>query len=366
MSSEVGPSMFPKLKNNLIIRAATGEKTERVPVWIMRQAGRYLPEFQEVRKQYDFFQICRTPELACQITLQPVERYNLDAAIIFSDILVVPQALGMIVEMKPGIGPSFPSPLLSPSDISKLSFPIDVNKELGYVFEAITLTRHRLQGVVPLIGFSGAPWTLMGYMIEGGGTKTMSKAKKWLYQWPEDSHRLLGMLCTVIVDYFVGQVKAGAQMLQLFDTSAGFLGPAQFNTFCLPYIKKIPLLVREKLKSDGCDSVPMVIFCKDAHYALNELGTAGYEVIGIDWTIPIDKARREVGDGVTLQGNLDPCALYASEEDIRKLVADMLKSFGVERYIANLGHGIYPDMDINSVKVFIEAVHEISFAQNCT
>ncbi|XP_023211644.1 uroporphyrinogen decarboxylase-like [Centruroides sculpturatus] len=357
-------SLFPALKNDVILRAARGEKTEYVPVWVMRQAGRYLPEFRELRNYFDFFHICRTPELASDVTLQPIERFDLDAAIIFSDILVVPQAMGMTVEMLPGVGPSFPKPLASPADLNALKKSVDVDKELGYVFDAVTLTRHKLGGRVPLIGFSGSPWTLMGYMIEGGGSKTMSKSKKWLYRWPEASHELLGILTDVIINYLVGQVKAGAQMLQLFESNGGYLGPEQFGIFALPYIKRIQSGVREKLRDEGHEQVPLIIYAKDCHYALKDLGMAGFDVVGLDWTISPKRGREEVGPNVSLQGNLDPCALYSSQEDIETFVKNMLDEFGTQQYIANLGHGIYPDVSVDSMKTFVDAVHNYSKEKN--
>lgn len=352
--------LLPTLKNDLLLRCIRGEKIERVPVWVMRQAGRYLPEFQEVRKNHSFFEICRTPELACKVTMQPLDRFELDAAIIFSDILVIPVALGMKVDMLVGIGPSLPEPLKVPSDLDRLKFPVDVHEELGYVFDAITLTRGALQGKVPLLGFSGAPWTLMGYMIEGGGSKTLAKAKRWLYQWPEESHKLLKMLSDVIVHYLVGQVRAGAQVLQLFESNAGFLGPKLFFTFALPYIVDIRTRVQKMLKARGFEDVPMIIFAKDAHFAIGELGTAGYEIVGLDWTVSPQKARQEVGENIVLQGNLDPCALYGSQNEIEKHVREMLLEFGTKNYIANLGHGIYPDVKPENLEAFVNSVHKIS------
>ena len=354
---------FPAMKNDTLLRAARGEDTEFIPVWIMRQAGRYLPEFREVRQHHDFFSICRSPDLASEITLQPIKRFNLDAAIIFSDILVVPQALGMEVKMEPGEGPVFPSPLITPKDLSILKKDVDVAVELGYVMEAITLTRHKLQGKVPLIGFSGAPWTLMCYMIEGKGSKTQSKAKKWLYQHPYESHQLLTLLMEVIVKYLVLQVKAGAQMLQVFDTSAGYLGPEEFNNFALPYLVAIAKQVKEQLRKDGVPVVPMVVFAKDSnHYALEALGAdkSVYDVVQLDWTIDPTAARKRVQANITLQGNLDPCALYADTDTIDDKVKDMVSKFGQQKYIANLGHGIYPDMDPKSVQTFVDAVHKYS------
>uniref|UniRef100_A0A8B9MZB3 Uroporphyrinogen decarboxylase n=1 Tax=Accipiter nisus TaxID=211598 RepID=A0A8B9MZB3_9AVES len=305
------PKGFPKLKNDTFLRAARGEETEHTPVWCMRQAGRYLPEFRETRAAQDFFATCRSPKLCCELTLQPLRRFPLDAAIIFSDILVVPQALGMEVVMVPGKGPTFTEPLKEVEDLLKLRQKVDVTAELGYVFQAITLTRHSLEGRVPLIGFSGAPWTLMSYMIEGGGSTTMAKAKSWLYRHPEASHRLLRLLADVVTDYLVGQVAAGAQALQLFESHAGHLGPEQFQDFALPYIRDISQAVKSKLKEEALPLVPMIIFAKDAHYALRDLAHAGYEVVGLDWTIRPQEARAQTGKDVTLQGNLDPCALYA-------------------------------------------------------
>lgn len=347
---------FPALKNDRILRAARGEEVDKIPIWIMRQAGRYLPEFRELRSKHDFFTICQTPELAAEITLQPIRRFNLDASIIFSDILVILQALGMTVEMKPSVGPVIPVPLQTPEDISQLQFPVDVYKKLNYVFEAITLTRHKLEGKVPLIGFSGAPWTLLCYMIEGGGSKTMSKSKAWLYKYPQESQRLLDILSDVIIDYLVGQVKAGAQMLQLFESNAEYLNVELFTKFALPYINKINTQVKAELKKNGND-VPMTIFAKGAHYALDALSKTDYDIVGLDWTVEPSLARSAVSNK-TLQGNLDPCALYAPKEELRQMGLDMARAFGKHRYIANLGHGIYPDMDPENVQVLIDAIHD--------
>lgn len=351
---------FPPLQNDIFLRAARGEECRHVPVWCMRQAGRYLPEFRETRAGQDFFASCRSPEICCELTLQPLRRFPLDAAIIFSDILVIPQALGMEIRMEPGRGPVFPEPLQSPQDLQKLKPTIDVSQDLGYVFRAITLTRHKIEGKVPLIGFTGAPWTLMTYMIEGGGSATMSKAKRWLYQNPTASQQLLQQLTDVIVDYLVGQVAAGAQALQVFESHAGCLGPQQFAEFSLPYLREIAERVKQKLKSEGMEVVPMIVFAKDAHYALEDLSQSGYEVVGLDWTIRPQEARERTGRKVTLQGNLDPCALYASKENIEKMAKTMVEAFGRRAYIANLGHGLYPDMDPEHVGAFIAAVHKHS------
>ncbi|KAM6948485.1 uroporphyrinogen decarboxylase [Aplochiton taeniatus] len=357
------PKDFPELKNDVFLRAARGEDTPHVPVWCMRQAGRYLPEFRESRAGKDFFETCRSPEACCELTLQPLRRFPLDAAIIFSDILVVPQALGMDVQMVAGKGPTFTEPLKEPEDLQLLRPSVDVEKELGYVFRAITLTRHRLEGKVPLIGFTGAPWTLMAYMIEGGGSTTHSKAKRWLYRHPEASHLLLRMLTDVIVKYLLGQVAAGAQALQVFESHAGCLGSDEFKEFSLPYLRDIARKVKEKLKESGQD-VPMIVFAKDGHYALEDLSQSHYDVVSLDWKIDPRLARERTGGKVSLQGNMDPCALYAPKERISEIVKKMLDGFGTRGYIANLGHGMYPDMDPESVGAFVEAVHHHSRQKN--
>ncbi|XP_022431269.1 uroporphyrinogen decarboxylase isoform X3 [Delphinapterus leucas] len=338
-ANECGPQGFPELKNDTFLRAAWGEETDYTPVWCMRQAGRYLPEFRETRAAQDFFSTCRSPETCCELTLQ---------------------ALGMEVTMVPGKGPSFPEPLREEQDLQRLRDPTTVASELGYVFQAITLTRQRLAGRVPLIGFAGAPWTLMTYMVEGGGSSTMAQAKRWLYQRPQASHQLLRILTDALVPYLVGQVAAGAQALQLFESHAGHLGPQLFSKFALPYIRDVAKRVKAGLQEAGLAPVPMIIFAKDGHFALEELAQAGYEVVGLDWTVAPEKARDCVGKTVTLQGNLDPCALYASEEEIGQLVQEMLNDFGPRRYIANLGHGLYPDMDPEHVGAFVDAVHKHS------
>uniref|UniRef100_A0A674MK63 Uroporphyrinogen decarboxylase n=1 Tax=Takifugu rubripes TaxID=31033 RepID=A0A674MK63_TAKRU len=347
------------LLNDTFLRAARGEDTEHVPVWCMRQAGRYLPEFRKTREGRDFFDTCRSPEACCELTLQPLRRFPFDAAIIFSDILVIPQALGMNVQMVAGKGPTFPEPLKEPEDLQQLQAKVDVSKELDYVFKAITLTRHKIEGKVPLIGFSGAPWTLMSYMIEGGGSNTHSKAKRWLYRHPEASHMLLKMLTDVIVQYLLGQVAAGAQALQVFESHAGILGPVEFKEFSLPYLRDIARRVKDKLKEAGED-IPMIVFAKDAHYALEDLSQSHYEVVGLDWTIDPQSARERTGGKVSLQGNMDPCALYAPKERISQIVKKMLEGFGKKGYIANLGHGLYPDMDPENVGAFVDAVHQHS------
>ncbi|XP_051989263.1 uroporphyrinogen decarboxylase-like [Xyrauchen texanus] len=351
------PKDFPELKNDTFLRAARGEEVEQIPVWCMRQAGRYLPEFREFRAGKDFFETCRSPEACCELTLQPLRRFPFDAAIIFSDILVVPQAMGMEVQMTSGKGPTFPEPLKEPEDLQRLKTKVDVSSGLNYVFKAITLTRHKMEGKVPLIGFTGAPWTLMSYMIEGGGSTTHSKAKRWLYRYPEASHKLLSQLTNVIVEYLLGQVKAGAQALQVFESHTGCLGPVEFKEFSLPYLRDIAHRVKNKIKESGLDNVPMIVFAKDGHYGLEDLSESGYEVVGLDWTIDPSSARVRTGGKVSLQGNMDPCALYATKARISEIVKRMLEGFGTKGYIANLGHGLYPDMDPENVAAFVDAVH---------
>lgn len=345
---------FPALQNDLLLRAARGEPTERIPVWIMRQAGRYLPEYRAVREKHDFFEVCRTPELAAKVTLQPVERFPLNAAIIFSDILVIPQALGLEVQMIPGKGPHFPKPLQKPADLTRLEIP-DIDDKLDYVFEALTLTRHRLQGRVPLIGFAGAPWTLMAYMTEGGGSKHFATAKTWLYEYPEAAGELLQQITDAVVDYLIGQVRAGAQVLQVFDSWAGILTPNAFQEMSLPYLRQIADQVKQR-----CPDVPLIVFAKGAHYALEVLADTRYDVISVDWTISPQQAHRRVNGRTALQGNLDPCILYASPAVIRREVREMIEAFGHRAYIANLGHGMHPDHDPEHVRAFVQAVHEYS------
>lgn len=359
---------FPPLKNDLLLRAARGEKTERAPVWVMRQAGRYLPEFRKVREHHEFFEVCRTPALATEITLQPIRRYSglIDAAIIFSDILVVPQAMGMEVIMNPG--PYFPQPLNTPADVQNLRKKVDVDEELGYVFKAITQTRKELAGEVPLIGFCGAPWTLFAYMVEGGGSKTFQKAKTWLYRYPEESKSLLMRIADVCIDFLVGQVEAGAQLLQVFDSWAGELSPHDFTTFSFPSLVHISTSVHARLAQ--LDSpVPLTLFAKGANQLLSLLAARSeYDVLGLDWCIDPTEARRIVAESlketnktIALQGNMDPSVLYGSRNAIEAEVKRMCDAFGKQGgWIANLGHGITPSVDPEDLKWFFECVHKYS------
>ncbi|KAG8687404.1 Uroporphyrinogen decarboxylase in heme biosynthesis [Ceratobasidium sp. 394] len=340
----------------------------------MRQAGRYLPEFRELRKSHGFFEICRTPELATEITLQPIRRYSglLDASIIFSDILVVPQAMGMVVEMHDGAGPVFPEPLAAPGDLDlkRLRDKVDVDKELGYVFDAITMTRKGLKGEVPLIGFCGAPWTLLAYMV--GSSKSMPSPKQWIFKYPEESKRLLSRITIVCADFLVGQIKAGAQLLQVFDSNAGDLSPHDFATFSLPYLKEIASSVRTQLSSHSppIPIPPMTLFAKGANHALPELVDAGYDTLGLDWVISPQAAIAATGGPstkVALQGNIDPSILYGGRDAIEREVKRMCEGFksgGSEGrckgWIANLGHGITPGVDPADMQWFLECVHKYS------
>ena len=338
------------LQNDLLLRAALGQKTERVPVWMMRQAGRILAEYRAVRqKAGSFIQLATTPELAAEVTLQPVDLLGVDAAIIFSDILVVPEAMGLPYEMEEKRGPVFPKTIHTIEDLKNLRVA-DPETDLGYVLEAIRLTKRALNGRVPLIGFAGAPFTIFCYMTEGKGSKTFSVAKKALYSDPAFSHQLLQKITDSTIAYLKAQIAAGANLVQIFDSWAGILSPAQYREFSLPYIRQI---------CDAISEAPVTVFAKGAFFARHEIGQLNCAVVGLDWNMDVAESR-ELIPNKTLQGNLDPCALYGSFEQIRAEVKKMLQAFGPERYIANLGHGVYPDTDPDKVRCFIESVKEFS------
>jgi uroporphyrinogen decarboxylase len=339
------------LKNDLLIRAARGEEVERAPVWLMRQAGRVLPEYRATRSRAkNFIEFVKNPELACEVTVQPVEILGVDAAIIFSDILVIPEAMGLPYEMIEAKGPRFPKTIVNKKDIHDLK--IAEGNDLSYVIKAIELTKRELNERVPLIGFCGAPWTILAYMVEGSGSKTFSKAKAFLYQEPELAHQLLEKITQSSINYLKAQVKAGANLLQIFDSWAGVLSEKMYYEFSLKYISKI------------CDelslSVPVTVFAKDAHYAIEKISNTKCSVIGLDWTIDPQEARK-LSNNKALQGNADPCLLYASEKRIISGTHEMLKAFGKQRYICNLGHGLYPDLDKEKVKLFVNVVKEYSW-----
>ncbi|EEH37878.1 uroporphyrinogen decarboxylase [Paracoccidioides lutzii Pb01] len=361
---------FEPLQNDLLLRAARGEKIERPPIWVMRQAGRYLPEYHKVKGQHDFFACCRSPEIASTLTLQPVERYSglIDAAIIFSDILVVPQAMGMTVEMIDKKGPSFPSPLKTPSDPQYqqlLDKQIDVAKELDYVYKAITLTRQKLKGRVPLIGFCGSPWTLLCYMVEGGGSKMFIQSKTWVYRYPAASKVLLQKIAEICVEHLALQVEAGAQLVQVFDSWAGELSPASFAEFSLPYLRYISVHLPKRLAEMGQERVPMTVFAKGAWYALDVLCESGYDVVSLDWLQDPAEAVKVAKGRVTLQGNADPGCLYGSREAITAVVENMVKGFWDGRrqgWIANLGHGVTPFVDPEDLKFYFQEIHRLTAA----
>ncbi|MDQ3048614.1 MAG: uroporphyrinogen decarboxylase [Bacteroidota bacterium] len=339
------------IQNDLILRTARGEKTERTPVWLMRQAGRVLPEYRAVRaKMGGFKELVETPEFACEVTIQPVDILGVDAAIIFSDILVIPEAMGLPYQMIEAKGPWFEKTIQSPADVDQMR--IAVPDDLHYVMDAIKLTKQGLNGRVPLIGFAGAPWTIFAYMIEGSGSKTFSKAKKFLYTQPEASHKLLQKITDSTINYLKGQILAGADMLQLFDSWAGVLSPDQYFEFSLKYISQI---------CDAINDVPFTVFAKDAHFARKKMGLLNCDTIGLDWTLNIAESRELIGKNKTLQGNMDPCLLYADFDTIRKETIKMLKEFGPERHIANLGHGLYPDLEVDKVRCYVDTVKEFRF-----
>lgn len=343
---------FAPLKNDLLLRTARGEKVSRPPCWVMRQAGRYLPEYHEAKGKRDFFECCRDPEIASTLTLQPIERYEgfIDAAIIFSDILVIPQAMGMEVIMVDGKGPVFPHPLVSPSDEQYrevMERESDAVESLDYVYKAITMTRKKLDGRVPLYGFCGAPFTLLCYMVEGGGSKIFKQTKTWIFKHGKESKALLHKIAVLCVEYLAQQVVAGAQILQVFDSWAGELSPASFKEFALPYLEHIANHLPARLKELGQEAVPMVVFAKGAWYALDELCQTKYDVIGLDWLHEPKEAYAVAQKyGKVLQGNADPGVLYGGHEAITKVVENMVKGFGggKQGWIANLGHGNTRDL----------------------
>jgi uroporphyrinogen decarboxylase len=338
-----------ELKNDLILRALRGEKVERPPVWMMRQAGRYLPDYLKLKAKYDFFARVQTPELATEITLQPVDQVGVDAAIIFSDILVIPQAMGVEVLMEEGKGPSLPNVIKTQQDIDALRID-GVEESLKYVTDALSLTKKELNGRVPLIGFAGAPWTILCYMVEGKGSKTWDKAKQFAYTQPELAHQLLQKITGITINYLKAQAKAGADLVQVFDSWAGSLSPEDFKTYAQPYL----IQIADALKDD----VPVILFPKGTWYAIEDLSRSSASGIGIDWTITPQQARAFAGDRVTLQGNFDPSKLLAPIPQIKQWVKEMIDGFGTQRYIANLGHGIMPNVPVDHAKAFVEAVKE--------
>ncbi|KAL9129399.1 MAG: hypothetical protein Q9217_002130 [Psora testacea] len=364
---------LPILKNDLLFRTIRGERVERPPIWVMRQAGRYLPEYHEAKGDNDFFACCRSPEIASTLTVQPIDRYAglIDAAIIFSDILVIPQAMGMVVEMLEGKGPHFPTPLRSPTDgqYGKLmARDVDAERELSYVYQAITLTRTKLKGRVPLFGFCGGPWTLLCYMVEGGGTKLFKESKTWIYKYPAESKKLLRKISGLCLDYLSLQVKAGAQIIQVFDSWAGELSPSAFREFALPELRYISSHLPVKLRKMDLELVPMVVFAKGAWYALDELCESGYQVVGLDWLHAPADAVRVADDRVCFQGNMDPGVLYGGRQAITRGVKEMVDGFfGAKKgWVANLGHGVTPYVDPEDLRYFFEEIHRLAKGENRT
>ena len=338
---------FPPLKNDLLLQALKGEDVERPPVWMMRQAGRYLPQYMELRKKYSFFERVETPELACEITIQPIDELEPDAAIIFSDILTIPQALGIDVDLVPGKGPVMGNPIKTVDDAFAI-LAEDVPEKLQHVMDAITLTRKELNGRVPLIGFGGAPWTLFCYMVQGEGSRNFDKAKAFLSQQPDASRHVMKELTKATIDYLKAQIEAGAQVVQIFDSWAGILSPDDFNEWSLPYLMEI---------SNAIQEVPVIVFAKGAWYALERLGfKSGAAALGLDWTISPEFARDKTRNNVTLQGNFDPTHLLGPIKDIELKTRRMIDRFGTQRYIANLGHGILPNVPVDHARAFVETV----------
>jgi uroporphyrinogen decarboxylase len=342
------------MTNDLFLRACKREPTERTPVWMMRQAGRYLPEYRAIRAKVDFLTLCKTPELASEVSIQPVDIIGVDACIIFSDILVIPEAMGMKLSVKEGAGrPRFDNPIRSRADIDKLIVP-DPNRELKYVMDALRLTRKSLNNRVPLIGFAGSPWTLAAYMMEGKGSKNFRAMKELIYSHPKDAHVLLDKLARSVAVYLSAKIESGAQAVQIFDTWGGILPPDEFREFSLRYIDQVLKLLK-------CNGAPTIVFCKDCAHSLEAIADIGCNVVGLDWSIDIGKARMMVGSYAALQGNLDPTILYAPPERIREGVKKILEKYGKgSGHIFNLGHGILPDIPVEHAKSFVQAVKEES------
>ncbi len=340
-------------ENDLLLRVARGEEVPRPPVWLMRQAGRILPEYRAIRSRLSGFkELVETPELAAEVTIQPVDILGVDAAIIFSDILVIPEALGLPYEMVEKRGPRFPNTIQDQQDVARLLEPEAAADSLGYVYDALALTKKQLNGRVPLIGFAGAPWTILAYMVEGQGSKTFSKARRLLYREPDLAHRLLERITLASIAYLKRKVEHGADLIQLFDSWAGILPPTLYRTFAIPYLR----MIVEALTPEA----PVTVFAKDAWFALEDLSELPAQVIGLDWCHDPQRARDIVGPNKALQGNLDPCLLYASPQEIQQVTGRMLKQFG-GRHIANLGHGVYPDTPLKGVRAFIQTVQNYRY-----
>ena len=335
------------MKNDLFLRALKGESVDRPPVWMMRQAGRYLPDFMKLKAKYDFFTRCRTPELATEITVMPIHQIGTDAAILFSDILVVPQAMDLPFEMKADIGPWLQKPISSAADVNKIRVP-NVEEKLDYVMEAIKMTKSELDNEVPLIGFAGSPWTIMCYSVEGHGSKTFNKAKGFCFSQPEAAHQLLQKITDTTIMYLKAKVRSGVDAVQIFDSWGGVLSPADYQVFSWPYIQQIIDALKEE--------APVIVFGKGCWFALEEMATSGASALGVDWTITPENARAFSNRNITLQGNFDPSRLLSPIPEIERGVKDMIDQFGKDKYIANLGHGILPNIPVENAQAFVNAV----------
>ena len=346
------------MKNERFLRALRREPVDCTPVWIMRQAGRYLPEYRATRARAgSFLALAKNPELACEVTLQPLDRFELDAAILFSDILTVPDAMGLGLYFVEGEGPKFQHPVRSASDVAKLAVP-DIGTDLRYVTDAVALIRRELAGRVPLIGFSGSPWTLACYMVEGGSSTGFARIKAMLYDEPATLHQLLQVLTDAVIEYLAAQREAGAQALQVFDSWGGILAPAAYHEFSLRYLRQI---AQQLPRGEGPDRTPLILFGRGNAPHLEALAASGAEAIGVDWLVDLDEARRRVGNTVALQGNLDPAVLLAAPERIRAEALRVLQSHGAgPGHVFNLGHGITPEVKPEHLKVLVDAVHEFS------
>jgi len=346
------------MSHDRLLRALRREPVDVTPVWLMRQAGRYLPEYRKLREQAgSFLDLCQNPELACEVTLQPLRRFELDGAILFSDILTIPEAMGLGLHFVPGEGPNFHHPVRTPDDIAKLTMP-DMEDSLGYVPAAVRLIRRELDGKTPLIGFAGSPWTLATYMVEGGPSKTYQHIKALMYNAPEALHQLMDLLARSVAAYLNAQIAAGAQAVQIFDTWGGVLTPSAYREFSLTYMQRI---VEELEPAPDGSSVPVILFTKGGGPWLESMAATGCHALGLDWTIDIDEARERVGDRVALQGNLDPAMLYARPDVIRDNVGDVLRRFGHHPgHVFNLGHGVTPQVNPDHVAALVDAVHELS------
>src|SRR5690606_12722803 len=337
------------IKNDLFLKALRGETVERPPVWMMRQAGRYLPEFQEIKQKYDFFTRCQTPELASEITVQPIRRYGMDAAILFSDILVIPQAMNIHVEMKPGIGPWLPDPIRNAKDLERVIVP-DINETLGYVMEAIKMTKEKLNDEIPLIGFAGSPWTILCYCVQGQGSKNFDIAKEFCFTQPATAHQLLQKIADTTILYLKEKVKAGVNAVQLFDSWGVMLSPTDYQEFSWKYMQQF---------IDGLkDETHVIAFGKGCWFALDTMARSRASALSVDWTCSPKNARYLSAGTVPLQGNFDPPRLFSPPSEIKKMVKQMIDEFGKDRYIVNLGHGILPNIPLENAGAFIEAVKE--------